>query len=304
MSRGTSKLSVKFHSLSNTSMAFTMQGLPQSVSNALRRVLLAEIPSLAIDIVELEQNSSPLFDEFLAHRIGLIPIDSSKVNSFSFGRDCTCTSNCPNCTVYYSLDVNNTNSDEPITVSHMDLIPMTGNTPKPLSSLNSIPITKLSKNQALKGTLLGKKGVPKMHAKYQVVNVSMWYKPRVVIDRDIEHDLDIEFRSEFVKSCPRNVFELDDSDQIVVRRESDCILCDECVVLCKESSEDATTNNNKSNTNGLVRVFEDEDITEWELEGNHSRLVSDILIEGIKILNNKWNQLYTDLEDWEREVGI
>ena len=39
----------------------------------------AQTPTMAIDLVEIEQNSSVLFDEFLAHRIGLIPLSCTKV---------------------------------------------------------------------------------------------------------------------------------------------------------------------------------------------------------------------------------
>jgi DNA-directed RNA polymerase II subunit RPB3 len=50
-----------------------------SVVNALRRTLLAETATLAIDIVEIEENSSVLNDEYLAHRLGLVPIVSNIV---------------------------------------------------------------------------------------------------------------------------------------------------------------------------------------------------------------------------------
>jgi|SRR3989344_1460647 len=48
-----------------------------SLANAIRRSLL-EIPTLAIDEVEIAQNDSALYDEVLAHRIGLIPIKTEK----------------------------------------------------------------------------------------------------------------------------------------------------------------------------------------------------------------------------------
>jgi len=50
-----------------------------SLANAIRRSVL-EIPIMAIDEVEIVKNDSALYDEILAHRIGLIPIKSPKVS--------------------------------------------------------------------------------------------------------------------------------------------------------------------------------------------------------------------------------
>ena len=49
------------------------------LTNAIRRSIL-EIPVMAIDEVEISQNDSALYDEVLAHRIGLIPIKTEKTS--------------------------------------------------------------------------------------------------------------------------------------------------------------------------------------------------------------------------------
>ena len=43
----------------------------------------------AIDLVEFENNTSVLTDEFIAHRLGLIPLSSTTVNSFNYTRVCS-----------------------------------------------------------------------------------------------------------------------------------------------------------------------------------------------------------------------
>jgi len=51
--------------------------IKESLANALRRSL-AEVPTLAIDEVEIFRNDSALYDEVLAHRFGLVPLKTEK----------------------------------------------------------------------------------------------------------------------------------------------------------------------------------------------------------------------------------
>ena len=53
---------------------FDMIGVDSAIANAFRRVLLAEVPTVAIEKVYLYQNTSIVQDEVLSHRLGLIPI--------------------------------------------------------------------------------------------------------------------------------------------------------------------------------------------------------------------------------------
>jgi DNA-directed RNA polymerase subunit D len=53
--------------------------MPISLANAIRRSVL-EIPVLAIDEVEITQNDSALYDEILAHRLGLVPIKTDETS--------------------------------------------------------------------------------------------------------------------------------------------------------------------------------------------------------------------------------
>ncbi|OCT49317.1 DNA-directed RNA polymerases I and III subunit RPAC1 [Cladophialophora carrionii] len=53
---------------------FSLIGVDASIANAFRRILLAEVPTLAIEKVYVQNNTSVIADEVLAHRLGLVPL--------------------------------------------------------------------------------------------------------------------------------------------------------------------------------------------------------------------------------------
>lgn len=53
---------------------FVARGLTPAFANGIRRAMIADVPTLSIDNVRMIENSSVLFDEVIALRLGLIPL--------------------------------------------------------------------------------------------------------------------------------------------------------------------------------------------------------------------------------------
>lgn len=59
---------------SKESIKFVIDGIKPSLANALRRIMISEVPTMAIEWVDFKKNDSALYDELIAHRLGLIPL--------------------------------------------------------------------------------------------------------------------------------------------------------------------------------------------------------------------------------------
>jgi len=60
---------------------------------------------MAIDLVEIKENTSALHDEFIAHRIGLLPLTSHEVDKYEFSEKCIDCSGlkCQRCQAHFKL---------------------------------------------------------------------------------------------------------------------------------------------------------------------------------------------------------
>jgi DNA-directed RNA polymerase subunit D len=125
--------------------------------NALRRALVEEVPTLAIEEVTFAKNNSALYDEILGHRMGLIPLVTD-LKTYNFLEDCKCKGKgCARCQVKFALSAKG-----PCTVLASDLKSRGG--VKPV--FPDMPLTILLKNQDLQLEAVASLGKGKEHAKF------------------------------------------------------------------------------------------------------------------------------------------
>ncbi len=146
-----------------------LKGIPRHYANALRRIALSEVPTMAIDDVVILDNSSVMHDEALAHRLGLIPLQTEQ-DRFVMAHDCDCKSTlgCSKCRVMLYIDAIAEEKTRSVFSGELnsedDYI-------KPISS--EIPIVDLAPGQKLKIEAYARLGTGKMHAKWQPVSTAI-----------------------------------------------------------------------------------------------------------------------------------
>lgn len=105
MSSRSKNPSIKILDMKPDYIQFELTDADISMANALRRIMIAEVPTLAIDLIHFSDNTTVLLDEIIAHRVGLIPLTSRKdMSEWNFGHDCDCEDYCNKCSVKFSLD--------------------------------------------------------------------------------------------------------------------------------------------------------------------------------------------------------
>jgi len=253
---------------------FIIEGINAPLANTLRRIILSEVPTMAIDDVVIYENSSVLNDEVLALRLGLIPLKTD-LDAYNLPEKCSCRSElgCPLCRAILTLDVK---ADKGIrTVYSGDLVPENPNI-APVS--DKIPIVKLAAGQSIRLEAYAKLGRGKVHAKWQPVSACTYrYKPIVKIDNSL-----CDSCGNCVEVCPRRVL-AKEGDKIVVAREMDCILCTDCLRVCKRKPQPIT-------------VSWDESTFIFYIESTGALPVDRIIFEALKIYEKKYSEFISLLE--------
>jgi DNA-directed RNA polymerase subunit D len=152
-----------------TRIRVRLKGIDRAYANAIRRFAISQVPTLAIDDVVILENSSVMFDELVAHRLGLVPLKTD-LSRYNLPEDCDCKSalGCPKCRVLLVLDAEA--GDKPRSVTTADLVSEDPES-KPIS--DGIPIVTLAPGQKIKLEAYAKLGKGSEHAKWQPTSASV-----------------------------------------------------------------------------------------------------------------------------------
>ena len=221
---------IEILSLTDEEIVFDLVGVEPPMANALRRIMIAEIPTIAIEKVNMWQNTSIIPDENLAHRMGLIPIKAdprlfefheksqeaedqhSEHDSIVFKLHVRCTKKDPrapmiiNNTVDEEKHYNNAN----VYSGQLQWKPV-GNQRQKCGEIrplfDDILIAKMRPGQEIEMELICEKGIGKTHAKWSPVSTAFYrLVPEINITQDILGDDAVELK----KLCPTGVFDIED----------------------------------------------------------------------------------------------
>ncbi len=262
--------------LDKTDMKIKMviRGATPQLLNTLRRIIIAEVPSMAIDDVVIIENTSVLHDEILAHRLGLIPLKTD-LDTYNLPEECDCQSEfgCNKCRVSLMLEAE---TEEGVkTVYSGDLI---SDNPDIHPVNEKIPIVKIGSGQRIRLEAYAKLGRGKDHAKWQPVSLCVYrYLPKVTINSEI-----CNLCAKCVQICPEKIFRKEKKD-ILLQNEVECTMCMDCVDVCPKEPP-------------AVEVSWDGNSFVLSVETTGALTAERVIREAFKVLENKTEEFMKELE--------
>ena len=196
-------------------VTFLVKGTTPAFANMLRKTITEEVPTMAIEDVEFRKNSSVLYDEIIAHRLGLIPI-TTDLKSYNLPDECTCKGEgCTKCQLVLTLKAKG-----PGYVYASELI---SKDPKVVPVFEKTPIVKLIKGQTLEIEATAMLGRGKEHAKWSPALAFYKYKPVIDIKKGVKDPKAV------ADSCPVDVYSVKNKE-LVINKDNlmNCHLCCAC----------------------------------------------------------------------------
>ena len=230
--------------------------------NSLRRVMLSELPKLAVDYVVIYDNTSALFDEIISHRLGLIPIPTD-LSLLTFREKCVCKGKgCPNCTVRYTLS-----KEGEGTILSGDL---QASEKSWKITEDKIPIVRLYGDQRLILEVEAVLGCGKDHAKWQSVQAPA-YRMDISIDFNISKTEEVK---RIINKLPEGLFDI---------KNNKILLKDEKMLPTLESIVEKEKID-------FITIKRDPTKITFSFETDGSLTAKDVIIESAKILEKKYTE--------------
>ncbi len=158
-------MKIKVLEKSKNKIKFTVSDITTAMAGELRRIMVSEVPTMAIEMAHINKNDSVLWDEILAHRLGLIPLTFDP-KYFRRREDCTCKGKgCSHCQVSLVLKKGKTG------IVYSGDLKSTDKRVKPV--YEKIPIVELMDNQELELEAIAQIGTGREHAKWQAAVVGL-----------------------------------------------------------------------------------------------------------------------------------
>ncbi|MFH0928802.1 MAG: DNA-directed RNA polymerase subunit D [Candidatus Aenigmatarchaeota archaeon] len=255
-------MKIKILKKTDREMEFLLEETNPQFANALRRIMISEIPVLAIQTVDFSTNDSVLYNEMLAHRMGLIPI-MFKYKDFHFKDKHEEGKTCSECEVAFAI-----NKKGPCMIYTKD---MKSSNPDVKPLFDDIPVVELFKGQNLKFEAYASLGVGKDHARHQGAIAAYKYFPTVKVSG-------LKNADECVKVCPKHALKTDGKKASV---ETTCDLCGECVKT--------------ADPKGSLEITGDPTSFIFSIESVSGLDVKDLVMQAVDILKKK-------VKDFEKEA--
>jgi len=279
---------------------FTLLNTCLSVANAVRRVAIAEVPTVAIDLVEIVENSSVLCDEFIAHRLGLVPLVSDSASDYMLPSEYVGEDEAKinvhlnlavKCSSDHTLDVTTNHlicADAKFLPVNFHPIDSDSNKQEPPGVL----IVKLRKNQELVVKCIARKGIGKDHAKWSPVATAVYKcEPELYLNEELTNKLTDREKLELVNSCPIPILRLNQhTKSLEIERNDSYAYDDECIKKAEEFGKGK-----------IVEIKAKEDTFNFFLEGTGVLRPGRIVLHTFKILLSKLDSIKVGLELIERE---
>ena len=174
-------------------ISFIIKDTSAAFVNALRRIIIEEVPTMAVEDVEFRKNNSILYDEMIAHRLGLMPLKTD-LKSYNLPEKCKCEGKgCARCQLKLTLKA--------AAIGTVYASELKSKDPAVKPVYPKMPIVKLLKGQSLELEATAVLGRGKDHSKWSPALAYYKYKPVIEIGN-------VKNPEEVVEATHGNVFEI------------------------------------------------------------------------------------------------